>query len=174
MSPVLAVDWAQDVVVPHPAEFLAGAVCFAVLLLLCHRVVVPRLEAMLARRRAVTEGGMEKAERARAEADAALAEYRGQLASARAEAAQIREEARAAGARIVAEAREQAAVEAESIVLGAGEQVAQQRAAAVAALDADVAGLATDLASRIVGEDVSEVARRSGVVQRFLADRQSV
>jgi F-type H+-transporting ATPase subunit b len=126
------------------------------------------MEAMYAQRTAAIEGGMEKAEKAQAEAEAALEEYRAQLADARAEAARIREDARSEGARILAEMRERAGAEAARITEAAGRQVAAEREQAVASLRTELGGLATELASRIVGESLTDSARQSRVVERFL------
>ena len=157
-------------IIPHPGELVVGLVCFLILLYLAWKYAVPRLEALYAERTAAIQGGMEKAERAQAEAEAALQEYRSQLAEARAEAGRIREEARTEGAAILAEMRERAATEAARITESAQRQVEAERQQAVAQLRAEVGGLATELASRIVGESLTDTARQSRVVERFIAE----
>jgi F-type H+-transporting ATPase subunit b len=157
-------------VIPHPGEFLAGLICFAIILFVAWRIAVPRLEALYAQRTAAIEGGMEKAEKAQAEAQAALEEYRAQLADARAEAGRIREDARTEGAQILAEMRERASAEAARIVEAAGRQVESERQQAVNTLRAELGGLATALAERIVGESLTDSARQQRVVDRFLAE----
>lgn len=157
-------------ILPHTGELIFGIVVFAALYLFVAKRVVPRLEAMYAERRAAIEGNVEKAERAQAEAAAALEEYKAQLAEARTEANRIREEARQQGAAIVVELREQAQAESERIVTGARQQIEAERTQATAQLRQEVGRLATDLASRIVGESLEDSARQSGVVDRFLAD----
>src|SRR4028118_86529 len=84
-------------VIPHPGELLVGIISFVVLYVVYRRLVVPRLEKLLAERQKNIEGGIERAEAMQAEAKAALDQYRAQLAEARTEAAQIREPARAGG-----------------------------------------------------------------------------
>ena len=156
-------------ILPAWGELIAGIVFFAIILIVFAKVVVPRLETIYEERRAAIEGGVEKAQRAQAEADAALAEYKKQLADARGEANRIREEARQQGAAIVAELRQQAQAEAERITTGARATIEAERAQATAQLRQEVGRLATDLASRIVGESLHDSARQSGVVDRFLA-----
>jgi F-type H+-transporting ATPase subunit b len=129
---------------------------------------VPRFEAMYAERTAAIEGGIEKAQEAQAKATEALHRYEAQLAEARAEAGQIREEARGQGAQILAEMRDQAQAEAARIKAAADQQIAAERQQAVVQLRGDVGRLATDLASRIVGESLEDEARQSRVVDRFL------
>jgi F-type H+-transporting ATPase subunit b len=168
-EPTQATGWGTKLpIIPHPAEIIVGLIFFAILYWAMAKYVVPRLEAMYAERTAEIEGGIEKAAQAQAEAAAALNEYNNQLAEARAESGQIREEARAQGAQIVAEMREQAQAEAARIVSSAQSQIAAERQQAVVQLRTEVGALATDLASRIVGESLADSARQSRVIDRFL------
>jgi F-type H+-transporting ATPase subunit b len=177
-APVLAAAAAEETtpgdplypILPHLGELIFGIVVFAALYLFVAKKIVPRLEAVYAERRAAIEGNVEKAERAQAEAAAALEEYKAQLAEARTEANRIREEARQQGAAIVVELREQAQAESDRITTAARQQIEAERTQATAQLRQEVGRLATDLASRIVGESLEDSARQSGVVDRFLAD----
>jgi F-type H+-transporting ATPase subunit b len=157
-------------VLPHTGELVFGLIVFAILYVVVAKKVVPRLEQIFNERTAAIQGGIEKAERAQAEAAAALEEYRAQLAEARAEASRIREEARAEGATIIAEMRERAQTEANRIAAAAQQQIQAERQQAVVQLRGEVGRLATDLASRIVGESLEDHVRASGVVDRFLAE----
>lgn len=157
-------------IIPHLGELIVGTICFLVILYLATRYAVPRLEAMLAERRSQIQGGIERAEQAQAEADAALAEYNAQLATARTEASRLREEARAEGAAILAEMRERAQAESARITEAAQRQVQAERQQAVTQLRTEVGGLATALASKIVGESLTDSARQSRVIDRFLAE----
>jgi F-type H+-transporting ATPase subunit b len=157
-------------IIPHPSELIVGLVFFAIVYWAMAKYVVPRFEAMYAERTAAIEGGIEEAKQAQAEATEALHQYQAQLASARAEAGQIREEARAQGAQIIVEMREQAQAEAERIRVSAEQQITAERQQAVVQLRSDVGRLATDLASRIVGESLEDEARQSRVVDRFLEE----
>lgn len=159
-------------IIPHPGELIVGLVCFAIVLWLYTSKVVPALEKVHAQRVASIEGGMEEADRARAEADAALQEYQAQLAGAKDEAHQIREQARADAAAIGAELREKAQADANRIVESAQRQIEAERQQAMVSLRSDVGRLATDLASRIVGESLHDSARQSGVIDRFIAELQ--
>jgi F-type H+-transporting ATPase subunit b len=164
-----ATGWGTQLpIVPHPAETITGLIFFLIVLWVYWKYVVPRFEAMYAERTAAIEGGIEKAQEAQAQATEALHRYEAQLAEARAEAGQIREEARGQGAQIVAEMREQAQAEAARIKAAADQQIAAERQQAVVQLRSDVGRLATDLASRIVGESLEDEARQSRVVDRFL------
>ena len=157
-------------VIPHPGELIVGIISFAILYVLYKRIVVPRLEAMLAERQRTIEGGIERAEAMQAEAKAALEQYRAQLAEARNEAAQIRDAARAEGQQILEELRTQAQEESARIVARGEEQLAGQRQQVVNELRGQIGALAVELAGRVVGESLADDARRSGTVDRFLAE----
>jgi F-type H+-transporting ATPase subunit b len=155
-------------VIPHPGELIVGIISFVVLYVVYRRLVVPRLEKLLAERQKNIEGGIERAEAMQAEAKAALDQYRAQLAEARTEAAQIRDQARAEGQQILEELRAQAQAESARIVARGEEQLAANRQSVVNELRGQIGALAVDLAGRVVGESLEDEARRRGTVDRFL------
>ena len=155
-------------VIPHPGELIVGIISFAILYVIYKRLVVPRLEEMLAERRSQIEGSIERAEAMQAEAKAALDRYNFQLAEARTEAAQIREQARTEGQQILEEMRVQAQAEQARIIARGQEQIQAARQQVVNELRAQIGTLAVDLAGRVVGESLADDARRSGTVDRFL------
>lgn len=158
---------------PHPAEIIVGIIAFVILYWIYSTKVVPAMERMYAERTAAIEGGLEKAEKAQAEAKAALDNYTAQLQDARGEANEIREHARTQGAQIIAEMRTQAQGEATRIVDGAHRQIEADRQQAMNQLRGEIGRLSTDLASRIVGESLHEEVRQKGIVERFLAELES-
>ena len=133
-----------------------------------YKYILPKFQAILDERTAKIEGGIAKAEQVQAEAADALAAYHQQLAEARAEAARIREDARAEGGAIVAELRTKASEDASRIVETAQRQIEAERTQATVALRSDIGTLATELASRIIGESLADDALQSRVVDRFL------
>jgi F-type H+-transporting ATPase subunit b len=138
------------------------------------KMLMPRITQILTERTDQIEGGLARAEEAQAEAQQLLEQYRQQLAETRHEAARLREEAREQGAQIVAEMREQAQAEARRITEAAQAQIEAERQQALTALRTEVGTLATELASRIVGESLADQARQSRMVDRFLADLEQV
>jgi F-type H+-transporting ATPase subunit b len=177
-STLLAADSGEDEgfwadaypIIPHPAELIVGLIAFAILYWVVKSKVAPRFEELFAARATAIEGGIDRAEKAQAEAQAALEEYRQQLADARKEAARIREEAREQGAAIVVEMREQAQTEARRITETAQQQIANDRQQAFQQLTSQVGRLAVDLAGRIVGESLEDEARQRRTVERFLTE----
>lgn len=168
---IRAINWDTAVpIIPQPGELIAGLVVFALLMWVFAARVAPRLEQIYRDRADAIEGGIKRAEQAQAEADKRLAEYRDQLGDAREEGNRIREEARAQGAQIVTEMREQAQQEASRITSSAQSQLEAERRSAQVSLRAEIGGLATTLASRIVGESLQDDDRRRRTVDRFLAE----
>jgi F-type H+-transporting ATPase subunit b len=148
-------DAAQsDPLIPTWPELIIGTICFFAVFGILGKMLLPRLMKTLDERHDQIEGGINRADEAQAEADRVLQQYRAQLDDARHEAARMREEAREQGAAIVAEMRERAEAEARRIT-----------DAAQAQLEAD-----RQLASRIVGESLTDVARQGRMVDRFLAE----
>ena len=166
----LAAEQLQNPLVPNLTELIVGAVTFGIIFVALWRVLIPRLNRTLEERTDKIEGGLQRAEEAQAEANATLARYREQLAEARHEAARLREEAREQGAQIIAEMREQAQAEARRITEAAQAQIEAERQQALTSLRAEVGTLATELASRIVGESLTDEARQSRMVDRFLSE----
>ena len=169
MTTLLAAEELNPLV-PHTAEIIVGLIAFGLLLWLLSRTVFPQFEKVYAERTDRIEGGLKRAEEAQEQAVALRRQYEEQLAGLRAEAARIRDDARAEGNRIRAELRAQGEEEAERIRQRGEEQLAAAREQAVRQLRAEVGGLAVSLAERILGEALSDDARRSATVDNFLAE----
>jgi F-type H+-transporting ATPase subunit b len=156
--------------IPHTAEIIAGAIAFGLLYLVIRSKVFPMFEKAFAARTEAIQGGIEKAERAQQEAQAALESYTKQLADARGEAQTIREEARTQGAAILEEMRSKAQEEAARITAAAQATIEAERQQAITSLRNEVGALATELASKIVGEALDDHVRQTRIVDRFLED----
>jgi len=89
------------------------------------------------------------------------------------QAARIKEAARAEGGAIVTELKAKATAEAARTVETAQRQIEAERQQAAVSLRNDVGALATELASKIVGESLEDTARQSRVVDRFLAELEA-
>jgi F-type H+-transporting ATPase subunit b len=166
----LAAASSPNPLVPNWVEVIVGAIGFFIVFGALAKVLLPRISKTLEERTNAIEGGIERAERAEANAELLVEQYKAQLIEARHEAARLREEAKEEGAAIIAEMREQAQVEARRITEAAQAQIAADRQQAFASLRAEVGTLAVELASKIVGESLADEARQSRVVDRFLAE----
>jgi len=170
MQHFLAAETQQDPLIPTGPELVIGTILFVIVLFVLGRMLIPRITKTLSERTELIEGGLARSQEAQAEAKELLDQYRQQLAEARHEASRLREEAREQGAQIIAEMREQAQAEARRITESAQAQIAAERQQALTSLRAEVGTLATELASRIVGESLTDEARQSRMVDRFLDD----
>ena len=155
---------------PSWPEFIVGAILFFLVFGFMGKLLLPRIQKILTERTEQIEGGLARSEEAQAEARQLLEQYRAQLDEARHESARMREEAREQGAQIIAEMREQAQAESRRITESAQAQIQAERQQALTALRAEVGTLATELASRIVGESLTDEARQSRMVDRFLEE----
>jgi F-type H+-transporting ATPase subunit b len=167
---IWAAEGEHNPLLPPLGEIIIGTIAFLIVLFVMMKFVAPQFEKAFVARRDAIEGGIDRAEAMQAEAKAALEQYRAQLAEARTEAAQIRDAARAEGQQILEEMRSQAQAESARIIARGEEQLTAQRQQVVSQLRAEIGTLAVELASRVVGESLADDARRSGTVDRFLAE----
>lgn len=171
---VAAADAAdKNPLVPELYDIVWSAVVFAILLIAFWKVFLPKLQKMLDERAAAIEGNIAKADEAQAKAEAALQEYTAQLAGARQEAGEIRDAARNDATKIVSKAKDDATAEAARIAQTAQTQIEAERQSAVVSLRKEVGSLAIDLASGVVGEQLTDDAKASAMVDRFLAELEA-
>lgn len=156
---ILRIDW---------VKFTFGAIALAVVYLFVVRKAVPRIMSVLDERHDAIEGGIERAKRAEAEAEEIRQQYREKLQETQREYSQELEKAKEQRAAIIAEAREEAQIEARRIVETAKAQIEADRQQAMVQLRNEIGTLSAELASRIVGETLSDSAAQSRVIDRFL------
>lgn len=172
--PLVSLEVNLGPLAPHNfSEIVVGMVLVGFIVLVMAKFVSPKFEAAYEKRTNEIEGGILRAEKAQAEADAARTQYQTQLAEAREDTAKLREEAKAQGALILAQMREQATNEAGRLLDQARVQIENERALVVSELRAEIGGMATTLASQIVGESLSDDERSRRIVDRFLADLEA-
>lgn len=162
-----------ELFLPAGYDLLWSAVVLVIIAVAFYKFILPPMNKILDERASLIEGGIEKAEAAQKAADEALAKQQELLAEARAEAAQVREEARAEGTAIVKDLKAKANEEAERITETAHRQIEAERQSASVSLRTEVGALATELASKIVGESLEDSARQSRVVDRFLDELEA-
>lgn len=158
----------EQPLIPHPDELVIGLIAFFIVFGFLAKKLLPNINKVLEERREAIEGGMEKAEAAQLEAAQALEQYKAQLAEARHEANRLRQEAQEQGAALIAEMRAEGQRQREEIVAAGHAQIEADRKAAAQALRQDVGRLATELAGKLVGESLEDVARQSRTIDRFL------
>jgi F-type H+-transporting ATPase subunit b len=162
----------NNFLVPN-ATILVEVVIFFLFLGVLAKWVLPPVTEAVAQRQEAIRMRLVEAEEAKKRLASAEADYQKALADARHEAARIREEAREQGAAAIAEAREQAQREAQGIFEEARRQIEASRREAFEQLHTEIGTLATELAGRVVGEPLTDVAGRDELIERFLADVES-
>jgi F-type H+-transporting ATPase subunit b len=173
MHSVFLADAAPNPLLPSVPDLFWGGIAFIIVFVVFIWKALPRLNALLDARVDAIEGGIKRAEVAEAAAQEKKHEYEAALAEARAEAGRLRDQARADGAKIVADAKEQAVVEAARVTANAQLQIEAERTAALVSLRAEVGSLAIDLASGVIGESLTSDKRSKDIVDRFLADLET-
>ena len=151
-------------------ELIIGTLAFGIVFFALAKFAFPAISKTLDARADAIEGGLARAENSQAEAAAMLEEYRAQLADARGEAANIRAEAQAEKTVMIETARGEAVAAAASVTERAQAQIEAERSQAMASLRRDVSELALTLASKVVGESLTDDARARAPVDRFIAD----
>ncbi|KJS55805.1 ATP synthase F0 subunit B [Streptomyces rubellomurinus subsp. indigoferus] len=155
---------------PDAAELVVGLVVFFLIFGFLGKLVLPRIEKTLAERQDATEGGIERAEAARAEAQRVYEEFQAELSAARHEAAAIRQSATEEGAALLAQLRAEGLEVRDRLVAEAAVQLAADRVLAEAELREDVIRLAGELAGRIIGEPVDTLPRTRAIADEFFAE----
>ncbi|WP_405857613.1 F0F1 ATP synthase subunit B [Streptomyces sp. NBC_00090] len=158
----------QPPLIPHLDELVIGLIAFVIVFGFLAKKLLPNINKVLEQRREAIEGGIEKAESAQIEAQSVLEQYKAQLAEARHEAARLRQEATEQGTAIIQEMKAEGQRQREEIIAAGHTQIEADRKAASTSLRQDVGKLATDLAGKLVGESLEDVARQSRTIDRFL------
>ncbi|MFF2081636.1 hypothetical protein ACFVXG_43565 [Kitasatospora sp. NPDC058162] len=154
---------------PDVAQLVIGLVCFFLIFGILGAVLLPRIEKVLGERRDATEGGVERAEEARAEAQRVYEEFQAELTAARHEAAVIRQTATEEGAALIAQLRAEGQALRDGMLAEAQVQLAADRVLAEAELREDVIRLAGELAGRVVGEPLADLPRTREIADELFA-----
>ncbi|MFJ5534541.1 F0F1 ATP synthase subunit B [Streptomyces sp. NPDC093261] len=160
----------MGILIPRLLPTVVCVLTFAVVFVCLTKILLPRINGVLAERQDAIEGRKERAERTAIEAGEVLAKYRDELAEARHEAARLRQEAMEHGAQLIAEIRAEALREREAMIAESQARLATDRVIAEAELRGAVVSSATELAGRVVGEPIDSVVDESDVVDRFFSD----
>lgn len=159
---------------PAVYDLIWGGLSFLIVLTLFWKFVLPRMKVVMDERSERIEGGIHRAEEMQRQAQADLDAYRKALAEAREEAAEIRTQAQADRKAIVDEARAEAIVAAAAVTAAAEAAMERDRAQVVGQLTAQVGVLAVDLATKVVGQSLSDDARVRQTVESFVVELETM
>lgn len=162
----------MSVLIPPVFEIFWAAVAGLLIWLAVGRAL-PMIYKMIDERRDLINEGLDAASRAKDEAALAHRDHDALLHQAGEEARHIREEANEDAQRIVAEARSLATHETNRIHENSKRQIEAERQAAFVSLKSDVGELATELAERIVGEQLKDKELSARVIDRFMDELEN-
>jgi F-type H+-transporting ATPase subunit b len=152
---VLAQEGGQSNFLIPNGTFFFVLLIFLIVLGVIARWVVPPISKVLRDREAMVFKTTEDNRRAADLKAAADADYQRVMVEARRDATGIREAARAEGRKIVDDARAEASGEVTTMLQQAQEELSAQSRSIAPDLQASVEGLASGLASRVLGVDVT-------------------
>ena len=162
------------ILLPAAYDLIWGGLSFLIVIVLFWKFVLPRMKVVMDERADRIEGGIARAEEMQQQAQADLDSYRQALAEAREEAAEIRTQAQADRKAIVDEARSEAAAAAAAVTAASEAAIERDRAQVVGQLTAQVGVLAVDLASKVVGQTLTDDARVRQTVEAFVSELETM
>ena len=160
------------VIAPDMIETVPMLIAFVVLVIILAKFGWPVFEGMLEKRERTIMEALQKSEEARIESERVLAEYQSQLADAKSQAAQIIADAKQTGEAVETNIKKRAEEEAASMVEKARAAIEAEKKAAMADLQNSVADLSVDVASRLVGSDLSDDDHRK-IIERYIQEAGS-
>jgi F-type H+-transporting ATPase subunit b len=167
---VLAAEGGLHPILPHTVEIIVGLIAFALLVFVLYRAMWPTLVRNHEARTKSLREGLERGERAEAEAEALKQREQRKVDGVGEETARIRDDARAEAQQIKVELRAEAEAEAERITAQAGTQVLAQRESAERSLRGEVGGMSAQLAERLLTAELADPAKRASTVDGFLSE----
>lgn len=154
--------------IPHLPDLIWGTVAFALIAVVLIKYALPRFNAVLDERTRTIEEGLALTEKAKGDQKDAELRAARIVEDARREASSLRDSAQTEAKEIVAAARSDAQAEAARILDAARRQIQADKQAAQISLRTDVGLLASTLAEKIVGEQLTDTALSGRVIDRFL------
>lgn len=159
-------------ILPDMVEFIPMVVAFIVLAVILWKFGWPMFDGMLTKREQTIKGDLEKAERDRIESERILNDYKKQLDEAKGQAAQIVADAKQTGEGIRADLAAKAQAESAAMIDKAHNTIEADKKTAIAELQASVADTAVAVASRIIGQDLSDDEHRA-IIERYVSEAGS-
>ena len=159
-------------ILPQMDEFIPMLVAFIILWIILAKFGWPLFEGMLVKRETTIKDALEKSEKARVESEKVLAEYKRQLEETKAQSAQIIADAKKTGEAVKAEITAKAQDEAAAMIEKAHSAIEADKKAAIAELQSSVVDMSVAVASRLIGEDLSDDEHRK-IIERYVNEAGS-
>ncbi len=158
-----------DILIPKVAEFVPALIAFLVILAVLSKLVWPSVLEMMEKRQAKIQSDLDEAERSKREAAEEAKSYEGKILEAHHEAdaiiAKAKKEAEEVRSQVLAKAQREAA----DIIAKAHGAVDSERHKAMIELSSSVVDLSVEIASKIIGNDLSEDEQRR-LAEKYLAE----
>jgi F-type H+-transporting ATPase subunit b len=156
-------------IIPN-GTFIVELIAFFLILWFISTKIVPLISSSMAKRQELIRSQIDDSKAAKERLEAAEAEYKQAVADTRTDAARIREEARVQGQQIIDEMRAEAQEQATRITEANRARLETERQLLVVQLRSEVGEMAVELASRIVGHELSGDARQRQLIDDFIND----
>ena len=154
---------------PNMAEFIPACIAFIIIFVILSKLAWPTILKMMEDRENKIQGDLDAAEQAKVEAQANAQTYEQKIQEAKSEAedilSQARKEAEEERSRILAEAQKDAA----ATIAKARDAVSSERKKAMIELSGQVVDLSVEIASKIIGDSLSEDQQRR-LAEKYLAE----
>lgn len=158
-----------DILIPKVAEFVPALIAFLVILAVLSKLVWPSVLEMMEKRQAKIQSDLDEAERSKREAAEEAKSYESKILEAHHEAdaiiAKAKKEAEEVRSQVLAKAQREAA----DIIAKAHGAVDSERHKAMIELSSSVVDLSVEIASKIIGNDLSEDEQRR-LAEKYLAE----
>lgn len=158
-----------DILLPKPAEFIPALIAFLIIWFVLAKLAWPSILGMMEKRQQKIQDDLDAAEQARREAETNAEAYQTKIADAEREAEEIRAAARREAEEKRIEILAEAQKEAAATIAKAKDAVANERKKAMIELSGQVVDLSVEIASKIIGNDLSQDAQRR-LAERYLQE----
>lgn len=158
-----------DILIPKPAEFVPALIAFLIIWAVLAKLVWPQVLQMMEKRQEKIQSDLDSAEKSKVEAAESAKTYEAKIVEARQESeaiiAKAKKEAEEERSQILAKAQREAA----DIISKAHGAVDSERHKAMIELSSSVVDLSVEIASKIIGNDLTEDEQRK-LAEKYLAE----
>ena len=158
-----------DILIPKVAEFVPALIAFLIIWAVLAKLVWPQVLQMMEKRQEKIQSDLDAAERSKVEAAEEARAYESKILEAQREAesivAKAKKEAEEERVRILAKAQREAA----DVIAKAHGAVDSERHKAMIELSGSVVDLSVEIATKIIGESLSEADQRK-LAEKYLAE----
>lgn len=158
-----------DLLLPKPAEFIPALIAFLIIWLIMAKLAWPSILGMMEKRQQKIQDDLDSAEKSKAKAAAEAQSYEDKLVDANRKAKEIISEAKKEAEEERSQILAKAQHEASDIIAKAHGAVDSERRKATIELSSSVVDLSVEIASKIIGNDLTEDQQRR-LAEKYLAE----